>query len=234
MKRLLMPLLVVCLVRQVFAQDESMRKMGRQVIGSHVFQQYLEYGRDEVVLRRHEEKQRRSHCLNEHSLLQADARKIGEGSLLVEYTMGMCLIEFMSYLVEHDGKTVSFDVRQIDWLSHEMILKLPGQSLHNVTRRGKSLNLKRGEIINRYCARLDEKYGNVGTSTLAERGLDPSSVMTWNIGEGCLEIKADSISGIVVDIAYVVGNKRGNNHVRLCLKEVDLEKDEVTIVISER
>lgn len=95
-----------------------------------------------------------------------------------------------------------------------------------------SQEMKRGDSIGKHLPKLTEKYGKGNASEKsATDALAKTEMVTWKVGDGYLEVETTLGAGIVKDITYVMGDEIDKQRRRLRVKDVDLAKGEMTIVI---
>lgn len=236
MRRVAIPILTLCLTQFTFAADDPMRKTERQVVGSVVETVHLrKYEKDQDYLKKRAEQFGRSPRADARAFYDADARKIGPGTLVVEYTAGMCSVRAMTYSLACEGKTTDLEIKQIDWGKDEMTVQMPGMSARDAVRQDQASTLSIGESVNKHLAKLSETFGKgSATEKSATNALSRSEVMTWKVGDGYLEIETTLGAGIVKAITYVIGNQNEEKRTRIEVKDVDLTKGEMTIVIPGR
>lgn len=195
------------------------------------WEQWERYEKDEDALRIRNDRIKSSGELAD-MLLQADARKLGPGTLLIEYTVGMCTVKKAVYSVQHGDKKVNFTVDHIDWTNQEMVVSLPGTLGQDTVSNKQSFAIKCGEKLDKYLQQLTEKYGKGNASENSSTNvLNRGKVMTWTVGDGYLEIETTLGAGIIKDITYVISNEKEKQKITLKVKEVDLIKGEMTIVL---
>jgi len=102
---------------------------------------------------------------------------------------------------------------------------------------GKSTILRRGDLIGRHISAL-RKYGD-GTPLLeletpsrvpgiTERGTE---VGMWKVGDGILVVETSLGAGFVADISYVIVTGKENEKTTLKVKEFNLTKGEMVIIV---
>lgn len=222
-----MSLLMLCSVQLIFAEDEPRRNPLRLK---------LESTYDEAVLSKYDTDKGSLNKYGANPIFHFDARKIGPGTLVVEVTFGMLKVRKMTYVVDGGGKTSNLDIAEVSLESDEKAVqlkaRLPGTLVQTVGGGGGTSIVREGEQLKKYLPELIEKYGNgIASEKFATSALSRSEVKTWKVGDGYLEIETTLGAGIVKDITYVVGDENGEKRTRMKVKDVDLTKGEMTILV---
>ncbi len=163
------------------------------------------------------------------------AWKVGDGSLVLKATMGVGLIRDITYVVgdEHLKERKSLKVKAVDLAKGEMTACMPGYDQAGALEKEPNANIQTGHSIDVHRDTLNMRcgkgtpVGNTGTNSVSI-----SEVMMWKVGDGYLEIETTLGAGIVKDITYVVGDENGEKRTRMKVKDVDLTKGEMTILVS--
>ena len=90
--------------------------------------------------------------------------------------------------------------------------------------------LKRGELIVDHLTKLRERTSE-GKGFRKTKTLPFTEVTRWGLGDGFLEIETSMGAGIVLDITYVVSNEKEQEKKTLKVKDVDLTKGEMTVML---
>ncbi len=162
------------------------------------------------------------------------AWKVGDGSLVLKVSMGAGFIRDITYVIgyEYLKERKILKVKEVDLAKGELTAILPGCGQAGTPVEDTTAKIQIGHSVDMHREALNMMYGkgletiNAGTNALSR-----SEVMTWTVGDEYLEIESTSGAGIVKDISYVVGNENGEKRSRIKVKEVDLAKGEMTIMI---
>lgn len=165
---------------------------------------------------------------------QSVAWKVGDGSLVLKATMGAGLIRDITYVLgdEHQKERKVLKVKAVDLAKGEMTAFMPGHDQAGAIVKEPNAKLQIGHSVDVHRDALSMRYGkvtpvkNAGTNSVSR-----SEVMTWKVGDGYLEIETTLGAGLVKDITYVVGDENGEKVTRMKVKEVDLTKGEMTILV---
>ncbi len=235
MRTVLIPVLTLCLLQIAFAENDAMRKTEPQIVGSGVDAVHLQkYEKDYDYLKKRADHFARSQMADVRAFYDVDARRIGPGTLVVESTVGMCIIQAMTYSLECERQTTDLEIAQIDWGKGEMTARMPGVSARDAVRQDQAEIVNIGESVSKHFATLKEALGEGrAAETSSTNALLRCEVLTWKVGDGYLEIEATLGAGLVKDITYVVGDENREKRTRMKVKNVDLTKGEMTIIFPE-
>jgi hypothetical protein len=166
---------------------------------------------------------------------------MGDGFLLLQSTAGLGQIMDMKYLIQDSDQTMKLlNVLKMDFNNMEMKVALYNDRSKsdgavfrsNRSEKDEAAILNNEGSIAKHLAKLNG-YGDGSPIIDLKKSSLSNDFKMWQIGCGYLTIEYDRDNGAIKTIKYIIIDSNRSDYTALNLKDANLDKNEITIIIPE-